>query len=155
MSKKGKGRRLSPCMGLLLSPIREGGVGYTESGDTAVHLPVTASQAHTALLKPACPYSRPVSQAHTADGEGKRPLGWGLSRPFESSVGHRQPTVPGSGPSPPDTCCRLYSWAWSARRGYSSHRSDEEIVTVLNSQLRRQTSINIYDEKFHYLKIPF
>lgn len=71
----------------------------------------------------------------------------------ETSPSHNQPAVLGSGhtflpgkPSPlPSTGCPtgLAVQTKEMRKSW----------LVVNSQLRRQTAINIYDRKFHYLKM--
>lgn len=71
----------------------------------------------------------------------------------ETSPGHNRPAVLGSEsalfpgkPSPlPGTEC-------PARLAVQTKETRKSLL-VVNSQLRRQTAINIYDGKFHYLKI--
>lgn len=69
----------------------------------------------------------------------------------ETSTSHKQPTDlgcafrPGKPAPRPSTEC-------PARLAVQTKDTRKSLL-VVNSQLRRQTAINIYDGKFHYLKI--
>lgn len=133
----------------------------TDHREMAQTRPITPSQ-HQPAGRTSLPLRGPYSlslqttvlQPHTqVKAGGKWTRDRGLTGSLETSPSHNQSTVLGSGytvlpgkPSPlPSTGCptRLAVQTKEMRKSW----------LVVNSHLRRQMAIHIYDGKFHYLKM--
>lgn len=110
----------------------------------------------TALLALTADHSPPTT--HSARGEGKWPTDWRLTavllKPALATTNQqswvldflsKRTFLPGKPRSLP--CAE-----WPVRLAVHTKETRKQLP-VVNSQLRRQTAINIYDGKFHYLKI--
>lgn len=156
--RKEKRHEVKPSKAPVLLSTRE--ALFAMSSPTTQRCPITPSPhqppGHTSIpLRNPYLLSRPQSSNHTLSRR-RRQVGQrqGAHRgSFETSPSHNQPTVLGSGcaflpgkpPPLPGTEC-------PTRLAVQTNATRKSLLGV-NSQLRRQTAINIYDGKFHYLKI--